>query len=152
MSDFAFDFVTYLADNGFGTAGTDLWAHITPDSPDVSVSVFEFSGPPNLKTHGGIWAQRGNIQIQTRNIDVKVCAQTCASIFTFLDRKKRFSVNGFQYLYITGERSPTKLKVDERNRTYFYCEFSATRRAPWIGQQHNDSLNNWADAASVALS
>ncbi len=42
----------YLEDQGVGTAGTDLFAAMMPDSPDTAVCVYDTGGSPPEQTMG----------------------------------------------------------------------------------------------------
>jgi hypothetical protein len=148
---FASDFALRIESLGYGTTAVDIWVHITPDKPDTAISCFEFSGLPTDKSHGEVVLEGSYVQVQVRAINVGTVQDLIKRIFTSLDYSA-FNVGGVEYLYVEGTRSPGKMKVDENNRTTFYCEFKASRRPPWKAQHHSDSLANWSDAVQTALS
>lgn len=130
----AIDIAQYLADQGHGTAGTDILAHSTPDSPSTMTSVYTFGSPMSLRSHGkgsskAVWGIKENIQVQYRSKSRLSADTNMRSIFDTLESAGGFTVNGTEYLFVECTRFPGQLRVDDNDRVVFFAEFRTIARA-----------------------
>ncbi len=131
----AIDIANYLGTQGLGTAGTDIFAHTTPNSPNAMMSVYTFGSPMSLKSHGkgatkAVWAIKENIQVQYRHKKRATASSTMRTVFDKLESAGGFTAtDGNEYLYIECTRFPGQLKVDENDRAIFYAEFRCVYRS-----------------------
>jgi len=130
----AIDIASFLAAEGHGTIGTDVWAHSTPNTPNALISVYSFGSPMSLKSHGkgsavAVWAIKENLQVQNRHTSRSTADSTARSIFNTLESNGGFTQDGTIYLYIECTRFPGQLRVDDNDRTIFYAEYRCIYRS-----------------------
>ncbi len=131
----AIDIANYLGTQGLGTAGTDIFAHRTPNSPNAMMSVYTFGSPMAFKSHGkgatkAVWAIKENIQVQYRHKKRASAVTKMRTVFEKLESAGGFTAtDGNEYLYIECTRFPGQLRVDENDRTIFFAEFRCVYRS-----------------------
>lgn len=127
----AFDLATYIATGSFGlTVGGNLGVNTFLDKTNNEAAVFEFSGDPDLLTHGNIAAfEYPKIQVQVRNTDAAAAYTLCKNIYDFLRGKMDLTLNGNAYLTIEPTIRPKQLVRDEQNREIWHFEVKVERRA-----------------------
>ena len=131
----AIDIANYLDTQGLGTAGTNIFAHVTPDKPNSLISVYAFGSPMALRSHGkgssnSVWAIKENLQVQYRNKNRLTADTTMRTIFEKLESAGGFTAtDGNEYLFIECTRFPGQLRVDENDRSIFFAEFRCVYRS-----------------------
>lgn len=128
----AFDIATYLAAAvpSYGTVGGSIGVNTFLDIANNEIAVFEFSGTPDLMTHGMIPAfEYPKIQIQVRNVDAIQAFTICKNAYDYLRTKMDLVINGNTYTVIKTVQRPKPLERDDQNRVINMCEFELERRA-----------------------
>ena len=115
---------TYLDAQTSLTLGTNLMLSRLPDTPDVCVALFEYSGRLPQHTFGtnSAW-ELPRFQVQIRDDDyatARTMAQTCYNALTFTNQ----TLTGVRYMRCEPLQSPFLLRRDENERVIliFNCE------------------------------
>lgn len=94
------DIVNYLADNGYGTLGSDLFLGYMPDQQNVVV-VMETGGQGPYLDYGDDADQiRPSFQVLVRNSNYITGVERTANIRTLLQSITNTTINSNTYLYI----------------------------------------------------
>ena len=127
----AYDIAVLLQAAGLGAVGADVGVNAFMDNSDNETGVFEFSGLPDIVTHGGTTAfETPKIQIQVRNTSNKESFRRCYQIYRFLSGMRDRTINGHLYTYIQPSVFPHLLNRDPiTNRVIHMAEFQ-TQRTP----------------------
>lgn len=117
------EMTTYLAAQGVGTVGTDLFAGLLPDTPDACVALLETGGMPAAHTVGGGGAgsavfERPSIQVICRGAkhDYAAARAKAGTAFTKLDGLANTTLSGTRYLSIFAAQPPFLIGRDENER------------------------------------
>lgn len=96
MSDIAYDTAKYLADNGFGTLGTDIHVGYMPDD-DAAIAVILSGGLPHKYTP----INDSVLDIYVKNTSASEAISTLSSIKNFIHRMHNTSLtNNFAYSFL----------------------------------------------------
>jgi Bacteriophage minor capsid protein len=118
----------YLAANGFGTVGTNIFTFHMPTTPDVCLSVHQFAmGPPIITMDRTVKSEQVGLQIQSRALTDQAAETNLYAVFAALAAIANVTIGSTRYQGITGKRSPEQLKIDQDNRVVFYCEFTVLK-------------------------
>lgn len=124
----------YLADNGVGTVGADIFKSYSPDAPNAMLCVYEYGGSIPQDTFGNstcsyaVW-ENPSIQIVCRSTDYQIARNKCEDAFRLLHGvsnvvlKPSSSASGTFYLRINALQSPFRMGVDENARNLVVCNF-----------------------------
>ena len=125
------ELTTYLVTQGIGTAGTNLFYGILPDSPDACVALFEYGGYPNDPVLGGttVRLEYPSIQVMCRGVrddytNPRQKAQDVVAAFTKIGTQ---ILSGVEYKAVLGNGPVTFLRRDENFRTIFVCSFDVVK-------------------------
>lgn len=123
------DLATYIIANTteIEYIGYDIFLDFMPDTPDKAVTIYEIPGLPPI--FGNTDTVR-NIQVRIRDNDYDYCKDLAHTIFNL------FKTSAQQDVQFTSDRVgipyirnvPTKLLIDEKNRTIFFFNLYITTR------------------------
>jgi hypothetical protein len=120
MSDLLLDLIDFLVDNNkVEGRAIDAFTDNAPISPDDIVSLYEYGGNPAFI---GDFANRG-ITVQVRNKIYTVGKEKIHDIYNLFHKNdvedRIIFLTEDRWAIIHPRSTPTKLKVDESNRTIF---------------------------------
>lgn len=104
-----YDVADYLADNGYGTLGTDIFAGFMPDSTGTCVAVYQARGYVPLNPSN---IERPEVHIVCRAATSDAALAKVNDIFTFLNHKGDVTLNTVRYLYFRALGSPSMMFAD----------------------------------------
>lgn len=116
------DLGVYLAAQGEGTVGTNIFLGSMPDSPDDLVALIEVGGDPPVDTFGAV---AGNINVEKPQIQVQCRAAQddyssarvkAESVYKNLHGLAGATLNGTKYLSIDAVESPFNIGRDQNGR------------------------------------
>lgn len=127
------ELTTYLALQGIGTQGTNLFYGILPPDPDTVVTLFEYGGEaaePNLGL-GTVNIEYPRVQVLCRGArdqydEPRLVAQNIVGIFTAV-MNKTLAVGGPVYKAIEALDTPRSLRRDENFRIEIVVNFRITK-------------------------
>lgn len=127
------DLANYLASQGLGTAGVDLFAGTFPDRPDALAAVFEYTGPAALRAMSSQLATPmltfPRVQVRTRATTYAGARAKAVDIQQKLDWLGPTTLSGTRYELIRALQSePFPLRSDENGRQEFAVNFEVTKR------------------------
>lgn len=116
----------YLAAQGVGTVGTDLYLAEMQDSPDTAVAVFETPGrPPELVN--SIDYRRIQVRARARKyVDAHAKIETVFQLLQGLHETRLPDNSGSLYHLIAARQAPFSLGSDARQRHELACNFEIT--------------------------
>jgi hypothetical protein len=119
------DIATYLAGQGIGTVGTNLFKGMLPASPDNCVALFEYGGErPDLV---GTYVERPKLNVRVRNTSYSAGRSACGSIIEDLHTVGDTTLSGTRYLYIMALQSPIYLGRDGHERAEWSINFQVVK-------------------------
>jgi hypothetical protein len=121
------ELATYLAAQGEGTEGVDLFANVLPSTPRTAAGVFQFSGRPSIWTMGTTVSESPMLQVQCRASTRAGAEQKAYSIWKKLERLSNVTISGVRYYSIACTKVPSVLKIDSDNYVTSYCEFEVRK-------------------------
>ena len=101
------------------------------DTPINQYAVFEYQGPPNIKTHGatanpgGIALDEAMIQVMHRHSSNQTAMNNIFAVVDALDGLRDQTINGTVYTYMRLWSRPRILEKQEDGSTIFIAEFHA---------------------------
>lgn len=109
----AIDLAQYLAANGLGTIGQDLFVSFQPPTPDECVSVYDTGGyAPDVE----VPLRDPTFQVLCRAPDYPVAMAKAQAVFDLLHAKSNYQL-GSSWVYLSrAEQEPTPLGPDENGR------------------------------------
>jgi len=119
------DIGTYLAAQGVGTQGTDLFRGSLPDAPDLCMAVVPTGGLGSIMTMtatlAGLAPERPRVQILTRSpVQDQPAGLARAELAYGKLHNARFTgVSGIRYLLLEALQKPHVVGRDENNRHLF---------------------------------
>jgi hypothetical protein len=119
----------YLAANGIGTLGTDIFIGQLPESPDAACALYEYGGIAPAHTIGGGTAkyERPRVQVVARALTYSAARSKIESIYTLLDAVAGAMLSSVRYLRIEAVQSPAFLERDANNRVTMVCNFQVQK-------------------------
>jgi hypothetical protein len=129
---------TYLAAAGIGlTEGTNLFKSDMPDTPDLSVAIYEWGGQHNEKVFipgpGTAILERPSFQILVRGNRANVVSGVYAAaralaeaIYLKLDGYKG-TLSGVEYKWIECAGNPYSIKTDENQRPHIGADYDVVK-------------------------
>lgn len=127
------ELTTYLATQGIGTAGTNLFYGILPDTPDALVTLFEYGGFPNepdLGTGGTTTRfEYPRIQMLCRGVkdDYDGPRLKAQQVVAALTAVVNTTLSGIYYISVIPLQAPFFLRRDENFRVEFACNFQVSK-------------------------
>ena len=112
----------YLAANGIGTVGTDLFLGFLPDTPDAAVAIYETGGMEPYRamrsSAGQPVAERPSIQVVCRNVayEYQTARTTADSAWKLLEGLGDTTLAGVRYLWAAAVQSPFLMGRDDSGR------------------------------------
>ena len=117
----------FLASNGQGTLGTNLFLSLMPDTPDACVSVYEDEGGEPMVSLGGSGLQldQPNIQVIVRGArdDYPGTRDKANAIRLLLGALTDQTISGVRILSMTPLGSVLPMGVDDKHRPMVSANF-----------------------------
>ena len=121
---------TYLAANGQGTVGTNLFLGRLPTSPDACVAVYEYQGAPPREVFGAsaLIMARPRIQVVVRGArdDYPTARDKTIAIRDLLAAITDQTLSGIRVLRLSAVGSVNPLGPDSSDRPLLSINFDAT--------------------------
>lgn len=118
---------TYLQTGTYGTAGTNMFYGVLPESPDVCIGVFEYEGLAPMFTMGtaGIEIDRPSVQILVRasRDDYPTARDKADNIRKYLSSVANQDLSGIRVLRIEPVGSVMPMGVDKNSRPIISSNF-----------------------------
>lgn len=105
------DVAAYLATQGLGTVGTNIFAGFLPDSPNTCIAVSQRGGYAPIQPQS---IERPALHVLIRGADHTTAETLANSVYTTLHRAWELTLGGRRYLYFRALTSPT----------FLYCDWS----------------------------
>ena len=123
------ELATYLAAQGIGTQGVDLFNGVLPDSPPDAVALFEYGGVAPVHALGGGQAkyERPRVQVVARATTYSAARSKIETIYKLLQAVSNASLSSVRYLSIEAVQSPFLLTRDENARVVLACNFQIVK-------------------------
>jgi hypothetical protein len=121
------DIASYLASEGIGVVGTDLFKGQIPDSPDNCVAIFEYAGQRPETTHDNATFEHPGLQVRVRNLNYANGRQKIHDVFEVLHGLCNTNLSSTFYLSIFAIQSPESIGRDENDRVEFVQNFAVTK-------------------------
>jgi hypothetical protein len=114
-------FMGYLAAEGYGTVGDDLFLGFQPDSPDNCITIYDTS-PPVLPESQGLQVDNMTCQILVRNEDYLQASDTVQSIHKGI---VGFSgtMGEFAVTMVFVDQAPASIGLDEKGRAEWSAHY-----------------------------
>ncbi len=137
MTSVGEDLVAYLAAQGIGTPGSDLWLGQIPDV-QTAIALVETGGPAPYHEYGDNAIDNPSIQVLVRNPNYLTGGAKAKTIKEALDGLANWPINGTRYLSISAMGDPAylgKISTAEGETHEFSINFATMREraAPVIG-------------------
>lgn len=154
------ELVTFLAANGVGTAGFDLFYGLLPPDPDIATVLYEYGGLPSEPATGGKTNRLVFPKIQALCRGIKddydgprLRAEAIVGLFVSILNQ---NISGVRYLAVVPIQEPFPLRRDEDFRIEMVCNFQVTKEpstvaSPTIYQLVEDfggDINSFVTPAS----
>lgn len=104
-----YDVADYLADNGYGTLGTNIFAGFMPDVTGTSIAVYQARGYVPLNPSN---IERPEVHIVVRADSSADALDKANDVFNFLNKKGDVTLNSVRYLYFRALGSPNLMYAD----------------------------------------
>jgi len=114
-------FMSYLAAEGFGTVGTDLFLGFQPDSPDDCITIYD-TAPPVLTESQGLQVDNMTCQVLVRNVDYLQARDTIADIHHKIVGYDGVMGN-FDVTAVFIEQAPASIGLDEKGRAEWSAHY-----------------------------
>jgi len=114
------DISDYLATQGHGTVGTNIFTGWMPDSPDVAISVMQTAGGPPM-VHPSTM-EYPNVQVLVRHTSYDSGWTLINNIYDDLHGLANTTINTRVYS-IQALAAPVKIAEDAKDRVMFSCNF-----------------------------
>lgn len=111
----------YLAANGVGTVGVDIFAGQLPDDPDACVALFATpGGPPGLTDAIDLRA----FQARSRAVAYTDAEATIETVFDLMHGLHEQQLDGVRFVLVKAKQAPFSLGRDLKQRHELACNFS----------------------------
>jgi hypothetical protein len=119
----------YLAAEGHGTVGTDIFENDMPDVPVELYVVFEYAGSLPLRTQEipGIAYERPRGQVQCRAATRAAGRANIEKAFKSLDHVGNQTLTGTRYVSIDPLQSPFLLSTNAQDESIFVFNFECVK-------------------------
>lgn len=114
-------FMSYLAAEGFGTVGTDLFLGFQPDSPANCITIYDTS-PPVLTESQGLQVDNMTCQVLVRNVDYLQARDTIADIHHQIVGYDGI-MGGYDVTATFIEQAPASIGLDEKGRAEWSAHY-----------------------------
>lgn len=123
----AVDITDYLTST---TGLTNVFVGPLTSSPINQYAVMEYSGPANVKTHGGgaPVLEEANLQIQVRHASAQTALTNIHTVVDALDGLSDVTINGTAYTYMTEISRPRILDRQEDGSIIYIWEVRVQSR------------------------
>ena len=112
------DLVTYIANAGLGTPGTDLFAGSrTVHAPVKCITLAEYNGTPPARTSAGIVSENPRVQVRIRDKEYPDARNTAEALYKLLDGVANTTIGTTRYQFIEALAPPALLGADESGNT-----------------------------------
>jgi hypothetical protein len=127
----AADITGYLASEGHGTAGTDLFTDDMPADPDSLVVVYEYPGMASVYVHDSHapTLEQPRIQITVRGTQYTAVSTKAEAVHAALLGIANMTINGVRYGHIRHLQDGWLKTRDERNRHIWQRNYQVIREA-----------------------
>lgn len=118
-----------LATDGLGTLGTNIFLSLMPDTPDVCLTVYEYSGLAPLDTFGAsvtVALDRPSIQVMTRATrnDYVTARDKAVDVRNALAKVSNVTLSGINVLRIAPTSAINPIALDDKDRPLVVINFS----------------------------
>ncbi len=114
------DVAAYLASQGFGTVGTDIFKGEYPESPNALIWLHHGGGEHPRRAWAG---ERPTLQIVVRDLTFDDAYVTAYELFNLLHGLTSQTLGGCSYYDFDAVSSPEQRGVDKNGRTEFVLNF-----------------------------
>lgn len=109
----------YLASQGIGTVGSDLFVEFLPDSPDNVVAIYS-TGGFNFNYSSVLGYDNPTIQVRVRNTDQLAAYNKIAAVYDKLQGLNTVTLDGSSIINVQALQSaPTTIGRDAKNRAEY---------------------------------
>lgn len=123
----------FLASEGHGTLGVDLFLSLLPDAPDSCVAVYEMPGQGPVYVAGDValpaW-ERVQLQVVARAASYPAARTKIGNVWRSLQKIGNEALSGTTYLAVQAVDSPAPLGRDHQQRELLAAHFTAWRVPP----------------------
>lgn len=116
------EIVSYLAAQGIGTAGTDLFDAMMPNDPDTIVCVYTYGGRVGdyVQEQPTVAYEHPRIQVVARGPreDYLTAYNKAKAAYDALDAVTNLTLSGTHYLRITPLQTPFEMRRDNLERPH----------------------------------
>lgn len=123
------EIAAYLAAQGHGVVGTDLFEGMLPDDPDTLISLFE---TPGAMTRVSLVdrAEERSMQVRTRSGSYATARAKVEAIYALLHGKAQTTLGGGEFVLIEARQPPFSLGRDVKQRHSFATNYRVVWRNP----------------------
>lgn len=114
-------FMRYLAAEGYGTVGADLFLGFQPDSPDNCITIYDTS-PPVLPESQGLQVDQMTCQVLVRNKDYLQARDSIAAIHRDIVGYDG-TMGGFDVTAVFIDQAPASIGQDEKGRAEWSAHY-----------------------------
>lgn len=132
MTDAGTAFALYLASEGFGTAGVNIFANNRPSKPSAVVVCTEYGGSaPDMPMGGGRASlTHPGLQITVRGSsseDYDVVHARAMGMWEIIHQLTEITLSGDRYVSVTPTDQPALINKDDDERLLFAMNFDLVR-------------------------
>jgi hypothetical protein len=122
------DIAAYLAGEGLGTLGTDLFMGSMPDPPNACVALYEYAGRPPGFVHDSPQPaiRYPRLQVLVRDDDYAGAVSRARSVYTALCGLVNATLGATTYGRVAPLGEPFPLARDESERVVVACNYEVT--------------------------
>lgn len=123
------DIGAYLQAYGIGTLGVDLFLHVTPDKPEDSVTIVEYSSDPPEYIHDKqkVEVELPRVQVSARSMRPEVGRLKAEQIYQLLMAIHNEVIGTTRYLWCMPVDSPAMVGRDENGRFLSTVNFRVSK-------------------------
>ena len=127
---------TYLAAQGIGTLGTNLFLGFAPDAPDQVTVLYEAGGQAPIRAMGQAAgspvAQRPRLQVVCRDTQYEYATarSKAKSVYAILDglcSRGDITMSGTRYMWLSAVSEPSLMGRDDAGRVLIVCNYDAIK-------------------------
>lgn len=109
----------YLAIQGCGTVGTDLFKGVRPDAPDTLLALYEYTGnmPEYVQSSYAPTWEKPQIQVVARSASYDVARELAGKAWDALAPLTNATLSGTRYRSVRPNGSPALIMRDAHNRS-----------------------------------
>lgn len=121
------DIGSYLATNGAGTVGTDIFQGTLPPAPATCVAIYEYAGIGASRTSGSVVSENPRIQVVARDAGYSAARTKAETIKNILDAIGNVTIGTTRYLWIEALAPPFLMRRDEAGNVLIACNYQVMK-------------------------